>query len=266
MVRVLVRGGGDLGSGVALRLHKAGLRVVIAEIPLPLVLRRTVAFANAIYLGTMQVEDILSQKVANHNEARLLLEQRIIPVIVEPDPDSVQLSSYEIIVDARMLKIAVPYQLSVSPFIIGLGPGFTAMKNCHAAIETNRGHFLGRVILEGSPESDTRKPGKIAGHEFERVIRAPIEGVIHSGLELGTLITENDIVAFIDNTPVKAPINGTLRGLMHDGIHVTQGLKIGDIDPRFHEKLHSFVSEKSLAIAGGVMEAILTTGRFHIWN
>ncbi len=266
MIRVLVRGGGDLGSGVALRLHKAGLGVVISEIPQPLVLRRTVAFANAIYLGRMQVEDVLSQRVDKHKEALILLEQKIIPVLVEPQPDTVQLSSYQIIVDARMLKQAVPYQLSDSPFIIGLGPGFTAKKNCHAAIETNRGHYLGRVILEGSPESDTRKPGKIAGHEFERVIRAPIDGFIHSGLELGTFINEGDIVASIDNTPVKAPINGLLRGLMHDGICVSQGLKIGDIDPRTDEKLLSFVSEKSMAIAGGVMEAILTTGRFHIWN
>ncbi|OJX41430.1 MAG: hypothetical protein BGO78_01480 [Chloroflexi bacterium 44-23] len=266
MTKVLIRGGGDLGSGIALRLFRAGLKVAIFEIANPLVLRRTVAFANAIYLGKMQVEEVKSQRAENLEQVFDLLDQNMIPVFIKSDPVLHNSFPFEIVVDARMLKEVVPYKLNAHPYIIGLGPGFTAPVNCHAAIETNRGHFLGRVILKGSPETDTRKPGAIANQDIERVLRAPKSGIIHSGLELGTLVVKNTSVAYVNDTPVVAPISGILRGLMHDGIQVAQGIKIGDVDPRADKRYLDFVSEKSLAIAGGVLEAILATGKFNQWN
>jgi len=142
--------------------------------------------------------------------------------------------------------------------LIGIGPGFIVNKNCHAAIETNRGHFLGRVLWDGTPEKNTGIPGKIDNLDLERVIRAPVSGFINSGSTLGKLVNKGDIIGYISNVPIIASIDGCLRGLMHDGIYVEKGVKIGDLDPRMDPHLIKFVSEKSLAIAGGVLEATLS--------
>lgn len=266
MTAVLIRGGGDLGSGIALRLHRCGLKVIIAEISNPLVLRRKVAFASAVFNKTSTVEGVTAELISSPEDISVMLATNTIPVIVDPELEIVRIDTFVILVDARMQKRVHQYQLNSRPLILGLGPGFTATQNCHAAIETNRGHYLGRVIWEGSPEKDTGKAGNIGGYEAERVLRAPVEGIISNGLMIGSLVKMGDTVALVDDTPVLAPLSGCLRGLMHDGIRVTQGLKIGDIDPRNDPELINTVSEKGLAIAGGVLEAILASNRFHLWT
>ncbi|PKN85632.1 MAG: molybdenum hydroxylase [Chloroflexi bacterium HGW-Chloroflexi-8] len=254
----VIRGGGDLGSGIALRLRHSGFKVIVTEIAQPIVLRRTVAFANAIYENGMSVEDVNSRIAENISDIDLLLGEGIIPVVIDPDLSIVDQIGYDVLVDARMLKIFTEYTLHTKPMLIGIGPGFFANKNCHAAIETNRGHFLGRVIWDGSPEKNTGIPGKIDSLDFERVIRAPASGIINSGATLGKLIHKGDIIGYISNVPIIASIDGCLRGLMHDGIFVQKDTKIGDLDPRMNPYLIKFVSEKSLAIAGGVLEATLS--------
>lgn len=264
-MKILIRGGGDLGSGIALRLFRSGLVCIIAEIEHPLVLRRTVSFANAIYEGKMVVEGVQSQFVKTVAESEQCLEKSIIPVVIDEHLSLFDPESFDIIIDARMLKTFVLYKMSEKPMIIGLGPGFVAKQNCHVAIETNRGHYLGRVINEGSPQADTAKPGLIANNTAERVVRSPADGILHSGIYIGTSIEKGNRLAFINNIEVIAPTSGILRGLMHDGITVTTGLKIGDIDSRLDKMSVQFVSEKSLAIAGGVLEAILNQRKFHRW-
>jgi len=255
---VVVRGGGDLGSGIALRLQHSGIKVIVTEIEKPLVLRRSVAFANAIYENRMVVEDINSQIAASIEDIAILLDKGIIPVIIDPDMAIVSRIEYNALVDARMLKTFSEYTLNLEPMIIGVGPGFIVHKNCHAAIESNRGHFLGRVLWEGSPEINTGIPGKIGSLDLERIIRAPISGNVNSGSPIGKLMNKGDIVGYVSNVPIIATIDGCLRGLMHDGIFVKNGAKIGDLDPRMDQNLIKFVSEKSLAIAGGVLEALLS--------
>lgn len=257
-MNVIIRGGGDLGSGVALRLHNVGFNIVITEIEQPLVLRRTVSFANAIYEDEVAVEGVTAQKVTYDSEIPVLVSEKTIPVIVSQD--IITFSSFvpDVVVDARLLKTFIRYELDEKPMVIGLGPGFIAGKNCHAVIETNRGHYLGRVIWHGEPQADTAAPGTVLQKSSERVLRAPTSGVISSNLELGTFLKQGDEIGTVSGIPFYAPFDGCLRGLMHNGISVTEGLKIGDLDPRMDEKLIHFVSEKSLAIAGGVLEAILS--------
>ncbi len=254
----LIRGGGDLGSGIALRLHHAGFKIVITEIELPLVLRRTVAFANAIFEKEMTVEGVKSKFISELNNISSLLQSEIIPVLIDPELNVLNFISVDVLIDARMLKSFHPNNLGKKPLIIGLGPGFIANKNCHAVIESNRGHYLGRVLWEGSAQENTGTPGKIGSVDNERVIRAPQDGLINNGISIGTIVKKGDLIGHIGNERIIACIDGCLRGLMHDGIYVHKGEKIGDLDPRLDPFLINFVSEKSLAIAGGVLEAITT--------
>lgn len=257
-MNILIRGGGDLGSGVAFRLHRVGYNVVISEIENPLVLRRTVSFANAIYEDKVVVEGITGEKITSPHEIPNLIAKRIIPVLISPDDFLFPAYKPDVVIDARMLKSYVNYNLDNLPMVIGLGPGFIAGKNCHAVIETNRGHYLGRVIWEGTAQADTAIPGTVLKKTDERVLRSPKAGTINSNAVLGTFFKKGDEIGKVDNQSFFAPFDGCLRGLMHNGIYVKEGIKIGDLDPRLDKNLIYFISEKALAIAGGVLEAILS--------
>lgn len=257
-MNILIRGGGDLGSGVAFRLHRVGWNVVITEIAKPLVLRRTVAFANAIYEDVVNVEGINARHIEKSDHIPDLIKKHEIPVIISPEVYSFSEYIPDVVVDARLLKIMVDYPLRPKPMIIGLGPGFKVGVNCHTVIETNRGHYLGRAIWTGEAMSDTGIPGTVSQKSNERVLRAPADGFIKSNFKLGALIKKDEVIGSVSNKPILAPFDGCLRGLMHDGIFVKEGIKIGDLDPRLDENLINYISEKGLAIAGGVLEAILT--------
>lgn len=257
-MNVLIRGGGDLGSGVALRLHNVGFNIVVTEVEQPLALRRTVSFANAIYEDQIEIEGIKAKKINSTKEIPQLISEKIIPVLISPDTISFSTFTPNVVVDARLLKKFINYDLKDKPMIIGLGPGFIAGKNCHSVIETNRGHYLGRVIWQGEAQANTATPGTVMKKSAERVLRAPTSGKISSNLSLGSFVKQGDEIGTVAGIPFYAPFDGCLRGLMHNDIYVTEGLKIGDVDPRMDENLISFVSEKSLAIAGGVLEAILS--------
>jgi xanthine dehydrogenase accessory factor len=256
-MNILIRGGGDLGSGVAFRLHRVGWNVVITEIEKPLVLRRTVSFANAIYEKETNVEGITARYIKDFKEIPELIHKREIPVLISPDRYSFPEYLPDVIVDARLLKKYIEYHLDIKPMVIGLGPGFKVGSNCHVVIETNRGHYLGRALWDGEAMTDTGIPGTVSQKSNERVLRAPASGYIQSNTVLGTFVKKGDLIGSIDNEPILAPFDGCLRGLMHNGIYVKEGIKIGDVDPRLDKNLIYFISEKSLAIAGGVLEAIL---------
>jgi len=258
-----IRGGGDLASGVALRLHRAGLKVLITEQPQPLAVRRLVSFAEAVYRGEITVEGVTARLVQNVADILDALKEDVIPVYVDPEyklghaSDS-SLSTPLALVDARMTKDTPDLGIDAAPLVIGLGPGFVAGENCHAAIETNRGHFLGRVIWQGPTESDTGIPSPVANHQVDRVLRAPADGIFYGRVEIGSRVKRGQIIAEVFSKPMLAPFDGILRGLIHDGLAVERGMKVGDLDPRDDPRYASMVSEKSLAIGGGVLEALLT--------
>jgi xanthine dehydrogenase accessory factor len=253
-MNVLIRGGGDLASGVALRLHHAGFKVAITELAQPLAVRRAVSFSEAIYEGRWQVEDVIAQRVDSPAEIPVVLKRNEIPVIVDPELSTVEQIECAAVVDARLTKQAVPYRLSPAPLIIGLGPGFTCGENCHAVIETQRGHTLGRVYWIGSALADSGQPEGDAS----RVLRAPCDGTLRSSARIGDHVEAGDIVADVDNVPIHAPFKGVLRGLIRPGLTVSKGIKVGDLDARDDSSLCFTISEKALAVGGGVLEAILT--------
>ena len=255
---VLVRGGGDLASGAALRLHRSGVRVLIAELAQPLVVRRLVSFAEAVFTGETYVEDVRGTLIKTPDEAFSLFSRNEIPILVDPDGSAAQGLSPLVVVDARMTKQAPESGMEAAPLVIGLGPGFWAGKNCHAVIETNRGHFLGRVLWEGRSETDTGIPEAVMNKRSERVLRSPADGTVTNYCEICDHVDAGQVIAEVHGTVVRAPFAGVLRGLVHPGIAVKKGEKIGDVDPRDDPHYCRLVSDKSLAVGGGVLEAVLS--------
>ena len=254
----LIWGGGDLASGVVLRLHRVGIRTLVVEKAQPLAVRRSVAFANVVFEGQMQLEDVTGVLIQSPEGIQKVWEQDQVPVIVDPELTLIPDYRPLVLVDARMRKKVVENNLDSADMVIGLGPGFIVGENCHAAIETNRGHFLGRVYWEGSPEADTGIPGKVGPYARERVLHAPVLGKIQTLKDIGDPVKKGEPILQVNEEQVLAPFDGVLRGLIHDGLCVREGMKVGDVDPRPETFRCWTVSEKSLAIGGGVLEAILT--------
>lgn len=254
-----VRGGGDLGTGVAYRLFQAGFPVIMLELPQPLVIRRTVAFAQAVYAGEAEVEGVTSRLVERPAEAVTLARSGVVAVLVDPAGEALPEIQPAVMVDARMLKAnRGDTSREQAPLVVALGPGHTAGVDCHAVVETNRGHDLGRVIWQGAAKPDTGVPGRVGGREADRVLRAPAEGVVESTAQLGDQVTTGQVVATVGGAPLPAPFDGVLRGLVQDGMQVPAGKKIGDVDPRGIRRHCFTISDKALAIGGGVVEAVLS--------
>ena len=265
---VLIWGGGDLATGVAYRLHRVGIRLLVVETPQPMAVRRSVSLAQAVYDGEVTIEDFTGRLIATTAELSEVWEQQNIPVIVDPELTLLEFWHPLVLVDARMRKRFSPLPLTMADLVVGLGPGFTVGENCHAAIETNRGHFLGRVYWEGSPEADTGVPGKVQAYARERVLHAPAEGVVRALVAIGDLVKAGEPVLSVAGKVVSSPFDGVVRGLIQEGVQVRKGVKVGDIDPRPETYRCRFISEKSLAIGGGVLEAILTRKAIHtqLWE
>jgi xanthine dehydrogenase accessory factor len=254
---VIIKGAGDLASGIALRLRHSGFDIVMTEISRPTAVRRTVSFCRAVYEGRAGVEDVTAVLVKDEDEARRVLGEKKIALFVDPDAEIVGKLRPGVLVDAVMAKKNLGTRISDAPVVIGVGPGFCAGLDCHAVIETQRGHTLGRVLTEGSALPNTGIPGDIGGFSLERLLRSPADGVFEARAQIGGRVEKGGIVAMVGDTPLRAGIAGVLRGLLPSGIAVKRGMKAGDIDPRC-EVSHCFtVSDKALAIAGGVLEAIL---------
>jgi xanthine dehydrogenase accessory factor len=197
-----------------------------------------------------------------------LLSKGRIPVIVDPEGKSVQTVHPTVIVDARMLKSPPEPLRHTAKLYIGLGPGFIGGTNCHAAIETQRGPRLGRVLWDGATQPDTGIPEAIGEKQAERVLYAPDNGQLVPHKSIGDLLKPGELIAEVNGQAVIAPFIGVLRGLLHPQVDILKGMKIGDIDPRNDQGLCSQVSEKALAIGGGVLEAILSKPelRPHLWS
>jgi xanthine dehydrogenase accessory factor len=258
-VKVLVRGGGDLASGVAWRLHQSGFRVVITELPEPLSVRRKVAFSEAVYEGRCAVEGVQAVLVKGPEEAAGVWNQGFIPVLVDPEAACRHSIKPEVIVDAILAKKNLGTSAKDAPLVLALGPGFEAGKDAHFVVETHRGHNLGRLLASGSAAPNTGVPGAVQGITSDRVLRAPASGPWRNAVDIGEMVKKGDVVGTVQGEALYAAIDGVLRGLIRPGITVSKDLKIGDIDPRGKRDFCFTISEKALAIAGGVLEGILRT-------
>lgn len=254
---VVVRGGGDLGSGVIHRLHRSGIRVLILEVAQPLVVRRTVSFAQAVIDGSCELEGVTAVKVDSLDEAGSAWQQGKVPVLVDPKMSCLDELKPDALVDATLAKRDTGLRVGMAPITIALGPGFEAGKHADVVIETNRGHDLGRLIFEGTAEPDTGAPAPVMGFATERVLRAPCAGKIEHVLDIGTEVKKGDAICRVGGVDVCASFDGIIRGLIMQGRDVPAGLKIGDVDPRpVHEHCYT-ISDKARALGGSVLEAVL---------
>lgn len=253
----LIRGAGDLASGIALRLWHSGFDVVMTELEHPTCIRRTVSFSQAVVNGRADVEDVSAQKAENITHAGELLKRDILPVFVDPACRCREELKPDVVIDAILAKRNLGTKITDAPIVIGVGPGFEAGVDCHAVVETMRGHTLGRVIYQGTALPNTNIPGRIGGFAGERVLRAPDSGVFRGTRQIGEVVEAGDIVGYVGDKPMKCTIGGVLRGLLADGATASQGMKAGDVDPRGKKEYCYTVSDKALAVAGGVLEAIL---------
>lgn len=265
---VLIWGGGDLASGVAIRLKRVGIRVLIVEIPQPLAVRRGVAFAQAVFDGEISVEGVTGLLIHHPDQMLHCWVDGQVPVIVDPQLGILAKYPPLVVVDARMRKLIANIPLDTANLVVGLGPGFIAGENCHAAVETNRGHLLGRVYWQGATQADTGVPGKVEDYAAERVFHTPVDGSVESFVDIGDRVNSGDPLMKVGEHIIYAPFAGVVRGLIHPKLVVKKGTKVGDLDPRLEAFRCWSVSEKSLSIAGGVLEAILTQPgiRARLWD
>ena len=254
---VVIKGAGDLATGIAYRLNKSGFDVVMTEIDKPTTVRRTVAFSQAIFDNEVEIEGIKGIKVRNINEIYDEIKKNNIPVIIDKKADIIKELKPEAVVDAIIAKKNLGTSIKDAPIVIGVGPGFEAKVDCHLVVETKRGHYLGKVIENGTAIPNTGVPGNIGGYTKERIIRASADGEIKPVVSIGEFVMKGQVVAYIDGVEVLAEIDGIVRGMLQEGIEVFKGMKSGDIDPRC-EKDHCFtISDKARSIGGGVLEAIM---------
>lgn len=257
---VVIRGAGDIATGIALRLRRANMQVVMTDLEHPTAIRRTVCFSPAIPDGETVVEGVTAKRADSPDQALTLLEQGFVPVLADPTGACIPVLKPDAVVDAILAKRNLGTRITDAQVVVGVGPGFTAGVDCHAVVETMRGHYLGRTLYTGPAQANTGVPGLIGGFAGERVLRAPAEGIFHPLLEIGAQVEEGDVAATVEGIPMLCTLTGVLRGILPEGTPVHKGMKAGDIDPRCRPEHCLSASDKALAVGGGVLEALLALG------
>ncbi len=256
-IRILIKGAGEMASGVAVRLHRAGFTsLLLLETAKPLAVRRPVSFCEAVYDKRQEVEGIGAELLDDPAAVQPLWAKGKLAVMVDPDWHALSWFSPQICIDATLAKRNLGTCLADAPLVIGLGPGFIAGQDCHCVVETNRGHNLGRVFYSGTAEPNTGIPGVIAGYSAERVLRAPVAGMVEQCIAIGDPVQAGEVICLVGGVPVAAAIPGVVRGCIRPGIPVEKGTKLGDVDPRGERKYCFTVSEKARALGGAVLEAV----------
>ncbi|MGH0053504.1 MAG: selenium-dependent molybdenum cofactor biosynthesis protein YqeB [Sphaerochaetaceae bacterium] len=253
---IIVRGGGDLATGVILRLHRAGYHVVVLETEHPSVIRRTVSVAQAMYSGTVIIEGVRASRCTDLKDAYSKIDAGVIPIIADPKGETIEKIKPVCVIDAIMAKQNLGTKITDAPLVIALGPGFVAKQDCDIVIETMRGHTLARILRSGAALKNTGVPGVIGGYGKERVLHSPAAGIFSSNHQIGDIVKQGEVVAKVGDTDVIASIDGKLRGLLNNGLEVPEHFKIADIDPRGERADHTTVSDKAMAIGGAVLEAL----------
>ena len=260
---IILRGGGDIASGIAQKVFRSGFPIIITETQNPTMVRRTVSFAECIYSGRMEIEGLFSEKVEGNtieekfDSAIKLLKKNTIPVLVDPKCEILGFANPKILVDAILAKRNLGTKKEHAQIVIGVGPGFDAGSDCDAVIETARGHDIGKIIFTGYASANTGVPGPIGGYTTERLLRSPESGKFKSIKKIGDEVSKGDLVAKVDEFEIFSEIPGVIRGLIRDDLSIPKGFKVGDIDPRAKPEHCMTISDKSRSIAGGVLEAIL---------
>ena len=257
-MKVVIRGGGDLATGVAEVLYQSGFKILILDIEKPSSIRRSVCFSEAIYDGIIQVENIICKKVENENEIEKCWNEKIIPIMVDEKGEIIKKIKPDVVVDSIIAKKNLGTTKEMAPITIALGDGFKAGKDVDIVVETMRGHNLGRVITSGRAMKNTGIPGEIKGVSKDRVIYSLANGRFSSVKKIGDTVQKDEIIGYVGDVEIRGKISGVLRGIIREDYEVTENMKIGDIDPRIEEKNNCFtISDKARSLGGAVLRAIM---------
>ncbi|MEJ2642761.1 MAG: selenium-dependent molybdenum cofactor biosynthesis protein YqeB [Desulfosarcinaceae bacterium] len=257
-ITIIIKGAGEQASGIAWTLHQAGLKkIVLLEMDSPLAVRRRVSFCEAVPDGRQTVEGVTALRVADGAETAAAWKRGCLAVRVDPGWRAIGELKPRVVIDAILAKRNLGTHRAEADLVIGLGPGFTAGEDVHRVIETQRGHHLARIIFDGPAAPNSGVPGSIGGHTTERVLRAPADGVVLTRVAITDRVSAGQTVLEVAGIPVKAGIDGVVRGLIRDARRVPKGLKIGDIDPRFDVGYCNTISEKARAIGAAALLAIM---------
>lgn len=257
-MKVVIRGGGDLATGVAEVLYQSGFKILILDIEKPSSIRRSVCFSEAIYDGVTKVENIICKKVENENDIEKCWNEKIIPIMVDEKGEIIKKIKPNVVVDSIIAKKNLGTTKEMAPITIALGDGFEAGKDVDIVVETMRGHNLGRVITSGRAMKNTGIPGEIKGVSKDRVIYSLANGIFSSVKKIGDTVQKDEIIGYVGDVEIRGKISGVLRGIIREGYEVTENMKIGDIDPRIEEKNNCFtISDKARSLGGAVLRAIM---------
>lgn len=272
-MKILIKGAGDLATGISYRLVKSGYEVWMTDREIPTNVRRTVSFSRAIYEGSATVEELTARRCSTIMEGVRAVSEHEIPIFADPKCRLLSALKPDVFVDATISKKSLGLtHMTDAPLVIGVGPGFEAGQDCHLVIETQRGHNLGRIIREGHALPNTGIPGNIGGYTTERIIRASAFGTFEPVSEIGNFAERGEIVAYvrcdgyssrddfqmktIHHFPVRVQMSGIIRGLLQEGAPVHQKMKVGDIDARCDIQHCFTISDKARALGGSVLEAV----------
>ena len=255
---VLVRGVGDVGSAVAHALFLAAAAVALHDAPAPAVPRRGMAFADAAFDREADLEGVRARRLDRADAlADALAGRAFVPLLVGPLEEALHAASWSALVDARLRKRAAPEdQRGLAPFALGLGPGFVAGENCHAAVETNW-ERLGAVVRRGPTLPLRGESRPIAGVGRARAVYAPEAGLFRTARRIGDRVAAGEAVAELADARLRAPLAGVLRGLVHDGVAVETGAKVIEVDPRSDAALCFGLGERPRRIAEDVAALLL---------
>jgi xanthine dehydrogenase accessory factor len=256
--RILIRGAGDLASGIAHRLCRSGFRVCLIDTATPMAVRRMVSFCEAVYEGHKTIEGITAVHISQPELIFPVWEKGQIPLLIDPENLTRHFLKPHVVIDAIIAKRNLGTDKSDAPLVIGMGPGFNAGSDVHVVIETNRGHNLGKLIFEGSAERNTGVPGTIGGFNVERVLRAPCKGFFKAQKDIGDQVAKGELIGQVSSVPILSKIDGIVRGMLRDNTMVTNGMKVGDVDPRGDIGLCPTISDKARSLGGAAIEAILS--------
>ena len=254
---VLIKGGGEVASGVAHRLYRAHFKVCLTESPNPQAVSRGVSFSEAVYDGEKELEGVVAKLVKSASEILTVWGEDKLPIIVDPETAIKDTLHPSILVDAIMAKRNTGTRLTDADLVIGLGPGFQAGKDVHLVVETNNSERLGEVVFAGEAEKNTGIPIAIDGLTSERVLHSSSDGLFVTKREIGERVAAGEVIASVGRQELKAPIGGVVRALLRSGIQVKEGTKLAEIDQVASKEICYSIRARVRAIAGGVLEAIL---------
>lgn len=253
----VILGTNEIASAVAVKLHYRGYGVILSHDPLPPVIRRKMAFHDALFGDPVTLDGVGAERIDGGLEIRARLGRTSGVIITELGLlDLIVIQSLDVLVDARLQKyVTKPDLRRLARSSIGLGPGFAGGINCDIAVET-RPYKAGQIVRNRPTDAPDGVPSRLGNTTAERFVRADANGRWHTAIEIGTRVFKDFVVGHLGSAPVRAPFDGILRGVVRDGTEVPAGAKLLEIDPRGRRASATSIDARVQLIARAVAKAL----------